>query len=132
MMDRPEASEIIDAVRAFLETTLLPELDGHTAFHARVAVNALAIVGRELAQGPAAAAAAQARLEALLGATGTLEDLTRMLSARLRARQIARDDPQLIAHLRATTIAKVGIDQPGYSGLKTALTPAGRGTGPTG
>ena len=43
--------ELVEAVRDFLEQKAMPELKGHTAFHARVAANALAIVARELEQG---------------------------------------------------------------------------------
>jgi len=38
--------ELVTAVRDFLEQRAMPELKGHTAFHARVAANALGIVAR--------------------------------------------------------------------------------------
>jgi hypothetical protein len=54
MMDQPSALELVTAVREFIEKHAMPELQGRTAFHARVAANALAIVARELEQaGPA-------------------------------------------------------------------------------
>ena len=40
MYDHPEIGELVAAVREFLERRALPELEGHTAFHARVAANA--------------------------------------------------------------------------------------------
>ena len=41
---RPDARELVEAVREFLEREVQPRLEGSTAFHARVAVNVLAIV----------------------------------------------------------------------------------------
>ena len=37
MMDKPEIGELVAAVRNFLELKAMPELTGHTAFHARAA-----------------------------------------------------------------------------------------------
>jgi Domain of unknown function (DUF6285) len=49
MNDRPNATELIDAVRGFLEADLLPALtDARLRFHALVAANVLAIALREL------------------------------------------------------------------------------------
>ena len=49
MNDRPTAAELIDAVRGFLETELLPALgDARLRFHALVAANVLAVALREL------------------------------------------------------------------------------------
>ena len=74
-MDQPSMRELVDAVREFLETRAMPELKGHTAFHARVAANALAIVARELEQGPSRDPRKRRRAcAALLGRDGTLED----------------------------------------------------------
>src|SRR6185295_15711426 len=51
MMDQPSMLELVTAVRDFIEQRAMPELKGHTAFHALVAANALGIVARELADG---------------------------------------------------------------------------------
>jgi len=116
MMDQPSAAELIVAVREFLEKHALPQLSGRTAFHGRVAANALAIVARELEKGPEAADAERQRLVALLGQDGTLEQLNRELCRRIRAGLLPPLDPGLARHLVATTLAKVEIDQPGYAG----------------
>ncbi len=129
MMDKPTLAEIVAAAREFIETKAIPELTGHTAFHARVAANALAIAERELAEGPASAAAELARLKALLGRDGTLDQLNRALSARIAAGDITLETPGLAEHLKKTTLDKVAIDQPSYSGFKTAVAAAGRGDG---
>lgn len=62
---RPTAGELVEAVREFLERDVAPQLDGAVRYHLRVAVNALAIVGRELALGDAARSAHSERLERL-------------------------------------------------------------------
>ncbi len=49
---RPTASELLEAVREYLLGSVMPATDGQLSFHARVAANALAVVGRELELGP--------------------------------------------------------------------------------
>ncbi len=110
--------ELVAAVRDFLEQRAMPELKGHTAFHARVAANALGIVARELELGEAAAAAEREGLIALLGRDGPLAELNRELCARIRDGRIGLETPGLAEHLARTTRDKVAIDQPGYGGLK--------------
>jgi hypothetical protein len=120
MMDQPSILELVEAVRAFIEQRAMPELKGHTAFHARVSANALGIVARQLARGEAAAASEREGLIALLGHDGTLEDLNRELCQKIRDGAIGLDTPGYADHLLATTKDKVRIDQPTYSGLKQA------------
>ncbi|NOT42294.1 MAG: hypothetical protein HOP13_17610 [Alphaproteobacteria bacterium] len=118
MMDQPSSLELVTAVREFIEKHAMPELQGRTAFHARVAANALAVVARELEQGPKANAEEYAHLKALLGQDGTLDELNRELCHRIRTNGVALDDPALANHLARTTLAKVAIDQPNYSGFQ--------------
>jgi hypothetical protein len=107
MMDQPSMRELVDAVREFLETRAMPELKGHTAFHARVAANALAVVVRELEQGGKSAHDEAARLRGLLGHDGTLEDLNRDLCKRIRAGTFTPETPGLVDHLERTTREKI-------------------------
>ncbi|MEQ8233776.1 MAG: phosphotransferase family protein [Gammaproteobacteria bacterium] len=123
--EMPRTEEILDAVREFLRGDVGAETSGRTRFIARVAANALDIVSRELALGPAQAVAERARLEALLGTRGTLDALRVALSTRLQAGEFALDDARLTAHLRETAVARLAIDQPGYSGFATALGASG-------
>ena len=117
-MDQPSALELVTAVREFIEKHAMPELQGRTAFHARVAANALAIIARELEHGPKANADELGRLKALLGQDGTLDELNRELCRRIRTNGLAVDEPALASHLVLTTLAKVAIDQPSYSGFQ--------------
>ena len=121
MYDRPTLSELVASVRDFIERTAMPKLEGHAAFHARVAVNALGIALRQLEQAPEAEAEELARLRALLGRDGSLEELNRELCARIRAGELGLATPGLAEHLRATTFAKLAVDQPKYSSYVRAL-----------
>lgn len=121
MHDAPSAKELIEAVKAFIDKTAAPQLTGHAAFHARVASNALATVLRELEIRPAAEAAEKARLEALLGTTGeTANALNQKLCEAIRSGAMDLSTQGLLPHLKSTTIAQLSVDQPGYSGLKSA------------
>ena len=121
MQDQPSAIELLQAVRSFIHDQAIPRLEGRAAFHARIAVNALAIVERGLELGPAQDAAERERLEALLARTGTLDELNRELCRRIRAGEMDQDTPGLVAHLRKTTLAKLAVDQPRYAAYRRAL-----------
>jgi hypothetical protein len=118
VIDQPSILELVDAVRAFLEQRAMPELKGHTAFHARVAANALGIISRELKLGPGFAADERERLVALLATEAPLGTLNRELCRRIREGDIGLETPGLKEHLIATTRNKVAVDQPHYSGFK--------------
>ena len=118
MMDQPSMRELVEAVRDFIEQKAMPELKGHTAFHARVAANALSIVARELERGPKSAEDERTRLKALLGHDGSLDTLNRELCKRIRSGEFTLETQGLAQHLAITTREKVGIDQPGYAGLR--------------
>ncbi len=125
MMDQPSMRELVTAVRDFLEQRAMPELKGHTAFHARVAANALGIVARELESGGATGEAERVRLAGLLGHDGTLLELNRALCAAIRDGRMGLDTPGMAEHLTLTTRDKVAIDQPNYGGLKRLLADGG-------
>lgn len=125
MHDQPSVPELLEAVKSFIDETAAPNLKGHAAFHARVASNALATVLRELEQRPGAEAQERAGLTDLLDAEDnhqSTDQLNRELSAHIRSGKMTVDTPGLIEHLKRTTMAQVEIDQPRYSGLKTAKT----------
>lgn len=122
MHDQPSVAELVQAVKHFIDETAGPNLTGHAAFHARVASNVLSTVLRDLEQRPQSEPAERKRLLELLGdeADQTTAALNEMLSTRINAGAMTPETPGLLAHLKATTIAQVEIDQPRYSGLKTA------------
>jgi len=120
VQDQPSAIELLRAARSFIQDQAIPRLEGRAAFHARIAVNALAIVERGLALGPVQDAAERERLEALLGHTGALDELNRELCQRIRAGEADLDTPGLAQHLRETTLAKLAVDQPRYAAYRRA------------
>jgi Domain of unknown function (DUF6285) len=121
MHDGPSAKELIEAVKHFIDKSAAPQLTGHAAFHARVASNALATVLRELEIRPTAEAEEKVRLEKLLGTTGeSANQLNALLCEAIRSGRMNLSTEGLLAHLKSTTIAQLSVDQPGYSGLKTA------------
>ena len=74
-----------------------------------------------MALSPAQDAAELARLTALLGQTGSLLDLNTELARRLDAGEADLTTPGVAEHLWATTLAKLAVDQPNYSGYRAAL-----------
>ena len=95
MQDRPTARELLEAVRRFLEDDVVAALDGPARFHARVAANVLAIVGRELEGEEPTLLAEWTRLATLLGRAeapperlvalrAAVAELTEELCARIR------------------------------------------------
>lgn len=122
MHDQPSVQELVAAVKSFIDDTAAPQLSGHAAFHARVASNALATVLRDLEQRPGAEAEERQGLLKLLegSADQTTAELNRTLSERIRDGEMTPSTPGLLEHLKRTVMAQVEIDQPRYSGLKTA------------
>jgi hypothetical protein len=117
LQDRPTAAELLEAVREFVERDVMgaDELPARVAFHARVAVNALAIVERELTLGPELDAAERRRLADLLGHDGALDDLTAELSRRIRDGSLDDRRDVVVEHLRASVQAKLAVAHPGYA-----------------
>jgi hypothetical protein len=117
----PTTVELVDALVGFVEGVCAPHLRDRDAFLARVAVNALGVIRRELEQGQALEAAAAARLTRLLGREGDYTGLNRALCEAIRTGELGMSTPGLLAHLKAETMDRVAIDQPKYAGLKAAL-----------
>ena len=46
MQDRPNAAELLDAVASLLTDDVIPQLDGRSRFHVRVAANLLRSAGK--------------------------------------------------------------------------------------
>ena len=121
MHDAPSPAELVEAVKKFIDEAAAPQLTGHAAFHARVASNALATVLRDLEARQHNDTAEQAGLTKLLDRDGELDDLIPELCKKIQAGEMTVDTPGLLAHLKQTAIAQVKVDQPKYSGLRTAL-----------
>ena len=112
--DRPDAAELVQAVREFLEHDVMAATTGRVQFHTRVAINALGMIERELTDGPAFAAAEHARAADLLGHDGDARRLERELAARIRDGSLDERLDAVREHVRATVREKLLVANPGY------------------
>ena len=120
MISHPTAAELAEAVATFEAEAATPG-DARHAFLARVADNARATLAREAEHGARLEREAVERLTRLLGETGDFATLNSRLCERLRTGAIAPRAPALLAHLRATALGQIAIDQPAYGGLAALL-----------
>jgi hypothetical protein len=112
--DRPSAAELVTAVREFLERDVMPATEGRVQFHARVAVNVLNTVARELELGDGFATDERRRAAALLGHDGDADALERELAAAIGSGRLDDSDADVRAHVRATVREKLLIANPTY------------------
>ena len=106
--DIPSAAELLDAVREFLESEVLPVTEGRVRFHVRVAANVVGMVAREIELGPEQAAAHAARLEGL-GVHSEAE-----LAAAIRSGALDSRWEEVRAAVSATVHDKLAVANPGY------------------
>jgi len=125
MQDEPRPDEILTRVANFLKGPATRESGPHISFQLRVAANAVEICQRQLTLSPKADAEELARLRALLSLDGDLPTLNRELARRIRDGELTLETPGLSEHLWATTLAKLAVDQPTYSGYRAALAERG-------
>jgi aminoglycoside phosphotransferase (APT) family kinase protein len=105
---RPTAAELVESVREFLTDRVMAETTGGLAFHARVAGNVLAMVERELRDGPAAALARSVALDDLGVRT------ERELAGALRAGTLQVSPEQVLDALADGVVERVGVANPRY------------------
>ncbi|MGZ4795073.1 MAG: phosphotransferase family protein [Acidimicrobiia bacterium] len=113
MHDRPTVTELVEAVREYLERDVMA-VEGRVGFHARVAARVLAMVERELTMGPALHAAARDRLETMIGTDGTYRELEAELARRIRTGELTAGDDQVLGVVRASVRAKLLVANPAY------------------
>lgn len=126
MHDQPSQKELIDAVKRFISDTAMPQLTGRAAFHARVALNVLDILSRDIANRKKNEEAELTRLQEFLECYDPglkLDDYNKMLCKKIANGEKGLDDPELLELLRQNAVEQLKVDQPKYSGLKTALQP---------
>lgn len=108
--DVPTAQQLVESVREWLERDVLTGTTGRLNFHARVAINVLAMVERELELGPEQAAAHAERLRSL----GVADDAE--LAAAIRSGRIgAGDDAEQVRELVWASVRdKLSVANPKY------------------
>jgi hypothetical protein len=107
--DRPDVTELVVAVREFLERDVADGTEGRLRFHARVAANVLGMVERELELGPEQRrdhAAALVRL-------GMRDEAE--LAAAIRDGVLDDRHDDVVEVVRATVRAKLAVAHPGYT-----------------
>lgn len=121
MQDEPSGLAILVNTIRHLRENVIPTLEGRALFEMRVTVSALELSRREMELKPASDAAEHTRLRALLKQDGDLYALNEALCAAIRDGAMDETTPGLIAHLRATAIEKLAVDQPTYSAYRRAM-----------
>ncbi|HYM01666.1 MAG TPA: DUF6285 domain-containing protein [Stellaceae bacterium] len=106
------AADMVATIRDYLEAEILPVLRDDKWFNVKVAINALATIERELRLGSKANAEEVERLTALLGKTGSLEELNRALARAIRDGSLSIEDARVLDHLRRTTADALAINNP--------------------
>jgi hypothetical protein len=102
--DRPNAAEVAQAVREFLERDVMAATEGRVQFHTRVAINALGMIERELSQGAYTESWERER------------DAEREFSARIRDGSLDDRLDEVRAEVRAQVREKLLIANPRYLG----------------
>jgi hypothetical protein len=121
MQDEPTPVELTKSVADFLRNDIAPLVSGHPAFKLRVAINILDLVTRQLTLEQGSDAAEVERLRGLLGMDGSVAELNRALAELIAKGEIDLATPGLAAHLWATTMEKLAVDQPNYASYKREL-----------
>lgn len=120
MITHPRTEELAQAVALWIDQ-IRPSLDPRNAFLARVAANAMATIGREITQGPAAEAEAVRLMAGLLEHDGDFAGLNSELCERIRAGEMTVETPGLLAALTVMARNQIAIDQPSYKPEGTAI-----------
>jgi hypothetical protein len=129
MQDRPTYDELLAFIEAFLDEEIVPNTPGSRGFHARVALNALRTVRRELAHRDEQIAAEWEGLDALLGRTerpdtgAALAEAIRARNAELceRIRRGEGDSAEVLAHVRRTVADKLRVSDPALLERSSAI-----------
>ena len=116
MNNPPSKEELIISIINFLENDIISELKGQKRFHAHVAKNSLNIVLRQLRLEKENNSKEKKRLKEILKIEGNLKDLNKILCEKINNEEIDINNDELIDHLYKTTMEKLSIDQPNYSG----------------
>lgn len=119
--DRPSVDELLEAVEEFLRDKVMPSVEGHLSFHARVAANVVGAVRREVSQFEKIEADQKGRLVALLGRDGSLADLNAELCRRIEKGSADLEEAALVEHLRRYAVERLGVDNPRYSAYRKAV-----------
>ena len=117
MINPPSKEELITSIIEFLENDVIEELNGQKRFHAHVAKNSLNIVLRQLKLEDKSSSMEKNRLSKILKTDKTIGEMNQILCSNIDNNKIDINNNELIDHLFKTTMEKLEIDQPNYSGF---------------
>lgn len=106
--DRPNAAELLESIREWLERDVLTSVDGRLQFHTRVAINSLNIVLRELEMG----VEQENRHRQVLESLGYVSD--EALAQAIRVGEFDERLPELLRTLSPVVEDKVRVANPHY------------------
>ena len=108
--DVPTAGELVESVREWLERDVVSGTTGRLQFHARVAINVLSMVERELALGATQAEAHRNRLDRL----GVSDDAE--LAAGIRSGRFDDRIDEVRALVLESVVDKLAVANPRHLG----------------
>ena len=108
--DVPTSAQLIESVREWIERDVLTQTAGRLQFHARVAINCLAMVEREMALGPNQNRAHRDRLATL----GMADDAE--LAAAIRGGELDDRLAEVRKLVWASVLDKLAVANPRYLG----------------
>ncbi len=106
--DIPSATDLLEAVREFLQSDVAETTDGRLRFHARVAANVLGMVAREMALGPEQARSHARRLAGL----GVADDTA--LAEAIRTGALDDRIDEVVDVVRRSVADKLAVANPTY------------------
>tara|TARA_S200000501_G_scaffold191654_1_gene180449 strand:+ start:16215 stop:16586 length:372 start_codon:yes stop_codon:yes gene_type:complete len=116
MNNPPSKEELLVSIINYIEKDVISELKGEKRFHAHVAKNSLNIILRQLKLEEKNNSLEEKRLKEILKIENDLEEMNKILCNKINNNEIDINDNNLIDHLYKTTMEKLSIDQPNYSG----------------
>ena len=116
MNNPPSKEELLVSIINYIEKDVISELKGEKRFHAHVAKNSLNIILRQLKLEEKNNSLEEKRLKEILKIENDLEEMNKILCNKINNNEIDINDNKLIDHLYKTTMEKLSIDQPNYSG----------------
>ena len=116
MNNPPSKEELLVSIINYIEKDVISELKGEKRFHAHVAKNSLNIILRQLKLEEKNNSLEEKRLKEILKIENDLEEMNKILCNKINNNEIDINDNNLIDNLYKTTMEKLSIDQPNYSG----------------
>jgi len=106
--DPPSAEQLVESVREWLETDVLPNVEGRLQFHTRVAMNVLAMVEREIALG------GQQEVRHLAGLQAFECDSDAELAQKIRNHELDSRHSEVEAFVFSSVVEKLRVANPKY------------------